>query len=149
MSQWLKQGMQLVSQHPAAPPVLSRRSHPTMAAHVAALHCTWQVCCRSTSHISELHPQSRTKPLPQPLAADAKPPSTVPSLWAQPHRSRIQLFYVNLCLSFMKRAGSKEQFYITPADCSIRPHINTQSDGMLLLLWNTLSLHCSMRRLCD
>ena len=140
----MKQGMQLVSQHPAVPPVLSRRSHPTMAAHVAALHCTRQVCRRSTSHISELHPQSRTKPLPQPLAADAKPPSNSP----QPHRSRIQLFYVNVCLSFMKRAGNKEQFYITPADCSIRPHINTQSDGMLLLLWNTLSLHCSMLRLC-
>ena len=76
-------------------------------------------------------------------------PPTVPSLWAQPHRSRIQLFYVNPCLSFMKRAGNKEQFYITPADCSIRPHINTQSDGMLLLMWNTLSLHCSMLCLCD
>ena len=99
MSQWMKQGMQLVSQHPAVPPVLSRRSHPTMAAHVAALHCTTQVCCRSTSHISELHPQSRTKPLPQPLAADAKPPSNSPQpMSSAPQESHPTL----LCESMLK-----------------------------------------------
>ena len=81
------------------PPVLSRRSHPTMAAHVAALHCTRQVCCRSTSHISELHPQSRTKPLPQPLAADAKPPSNSPQpMSSAPQESHPTL----LCESMLK-----------------------------------------------
>ena len=89
----------LVSQHPAVPPVLSCRSHPTMAAHVAALHCTRQVCCRSTSHISELHPQSRTKPLPQPLAADAKPPSNSPQpMSSAPQESHPTL----LCESMLK-----------------------------------------------
>ena len=81
------------------PPVLSRRSHPTMAAHVAALHCTRQVCCRRTLHISELHPQSRTKPLPQPLAADAKPPSNSPqSMSSAPQESHPTL----LCESMLK-----------------------------------------------
>ena len=81
------------------PPVLFRRSHPTMAAHVAALHCTRQVCCRSNSHISELHPQSRTKPLPQPLAANAKPPSNSPQpMSSAPQESHPTL----LCESMLK-----------------------------------------------
>jgi hypothetical protein len=93
---WL---LQLVSQHPAVPPVISPRSHPTMAAQVAALHCTRQVCCRSASHISELHPQSRTKPLPQPLAADAKPPSNSPQpMSSAPQESHPTL----LCESMLK-----------------------------------------------